>query len=94
MSTSILVILCLSVGVAIGFVLCALLQANGNNPDPEADDTKRLDFIHQNTLHLAARTSDHGTAWGVVGPGGSLIGTVADSARGAIDIARANWRAP
>jgi hypothetical protein len=94
MSNLILLPLVLFVGVAIGFVVCSLLRANGSDlPDHEVEDTKRLDFLHHNKLHLGVRLLEDGAAWGVVGADNKMVGTVSDSARGAIDIARAAMNA-
>lgn len=93
MNNIILVILSASAGIAIGFVLCSLLRANGS--DDESEDTKRLDFLEVNALHLGVAKSDERTFWGVVEPGSDRTPSrIGRSAREAIDYARAETRAP
>lgn len=86
MNTIILVILSASAGIAIGFVLCSLLRANGSDDAPE--DTHRLNFLQANSLHLGVAKDGNRTIWGVVEPGSGKKPSIAATAREAVDHAR------
>lgn len=86
MTTTMLIITAGSVGILLGFVLCALLSANGRDDHAAHPDSNRIDAIISEQFTLARESNDG--YWGVLDNQQKMLGMSLDL-REALDRAKA-----